>query len=92
MKDCTLPEICECGQQMQRDFQVEHCAVSGDFKQPIISESLAFDAIDIKQHRADFPDIDVDVQGRFARPILKNLRQKRRYLKGRKWIDQNSFI
>ena len=92
MADSGLPEQCACGQDMDRDFQAEHSNVRGDYDKPIVSDSMAFDSIDLAEHRKRFPDVDVKVDGRSAYPILRSLRQKRRYLKGRNCIDRNSFI
>ena len=93
MKDSSLSEICECGRDMDRDYITEQCAVRGDYNDPIVSESLAFDAIDLTEHRRRFPDIEVQVDhARSARPIFKNLNQKRRYLKARGFVDCNSFV
>lgn len=92
MKDCDLPEVCECGERMLRDFVAEHCAIRGDYNKPIVSESMAFDAIDIEEHRKRFPDVDVIVDhDRSARPILRNLNQKRRYMRARGFVDTRSF-
>ncbi len=92
MADSGLPEQCACGQIMGRDYHTEHSSVRGDYQRPIVSDSMAFDSIDLAEHRKRFPDIDVKVDGRSAYPILRNLGQKRRYLKGRNCIDHNSFI
>lgn len=93
MKDSGLSEICECGQQMQRDYTSEHSSVRTDYNDPIVSDSMAFDAIDLEEHRRQFPDVEVAVDhARSARPVFRNLNQKRRYLKARGFVDQNSFI
>lgn len=77
---------------MYRDLRAEHSSVRADYNRPIVSESMAFDAIDVAEHRRRFPDIEVKVDGRTANPVLRNLSQKRSYLKGRGFVDQNSFI
>ena len=93
MRDFALPEICKCGKPMSRDLITEHSAVRGDYNEPIVSDSMAFDAIDLAEHRKRFPDIEVVVDhARSARPMFKNLTQKRRYLKARGWIDCNSYV
>ena len=92
VKDHNLPEICKCGQRMQRDFIAEHQSVRGDYNEPIISDSMAFDARDLDEHRKRFPNIDVVVDhARSARPVFRSLGQKRAYLKARKWQDVNSY-
>jgi len=92
VKEHDIPEICECGTQMRRDFVTEHSSVRGDYKRPIISDSMAFDAIDLDEHRKRFPDIEVKVDhARSARPIFHSLGQKRKYLKARGFVDVNSF-
>ena len=93
VKDHNLPEICQCGKRMKRNYQKEHHAVRGDYKEPIVSEAMAFDAIDLGEHRKRFPDIEVQVDhARSARPIFKSLGQKRAYLKARGFIDCNSYV
>ena len=93
MADSSLPETCTCGMEMVRDYPAESGSVRGDYAEPIISESLAFDAIDLAEHRRRFPDIDVHVEhARCAKPIFRNLTQKRRYLKARGFVDCRSFI
>ena len=92
MKDSNSVVDCNCcGFDMQRDYAAEHSSVRGNYNEAIVSESLAFDAIDLAQHRKDFPNVDVDVDGRSARPILRSLSQKRKYLKKRGWVDVNAY-
>lgn len=92
MKDHAKPEACSCGARMTRDYTMEHAAVRGDYKVPIVSESLAFDAAEVAQHREQFPNIDLQVEGNSARPILRNLSQRRQYVKDRQFVDTNSFV
>ena len=92
MAECSNPEPCICGDEMCRDLRAEHSSVRADYSRPIVSESMAFDACDIAEHRRQFPDVEVKVDGRIANPVLRNLTQKRAYLKGRGFLDQNSFI
>ena len=92
MKDCRLPEVCVCGKLMERDFHAECHSVRGDYKKPIVSTSLAFDTQDLTEHRKQFHDVEVRVEGRMAEPILKSLSQKRKYLKARGWKDVNDFV
>ncbi len=93
MKDSGLSEICGCGAVMKRNYIAEHSAVRGDYNEPIVSDSMAFDAIDLVEHRRRFPNIDIQVDhARSARPIFRNLSQKRKYLKARGMVDVNSFI
>lgn len=92
MGDFALPEICDCGEPMIRNFVAEHSSVRGDYNQPIVSDSMAFDAIDLAEHQKRFPDVEVVVDhARSARPVFKNLGQKRAYLKARGFVDCNSF-
>jgi putative FmdB family regulatory protein len=92
MRDFDLPEICKCGKQMSRDLITEHSAVRSGYNKPIVSDSMAFDAIDLTEHRRQFPDIEVVVDhARSARPVFKSLSQKRKYLKARGFVDCNSF-
>jgi len=85
--------MCECGKQMFRDLKAEHSSVRGDYNEPIVSDSMAFDAIDLAEHRRRFPNIDVVVDhARSARPVFKNLSQKRKYLKARGFVDCNSYV
>lgn len=92
MRDFDLPEMCKCGKQMSRDLVTEHSAVRSDYKEPIVSDSMAFDAMDLDEHRKRFPDIEVRVDhARSARPVFRSLGQRRAYLKARKFVDCNSF-
>lgn len=93
MQDSDLPEICQCGASMERDFVAEHSSVRGDYNEPIVSDSMAFDAIDLDEHRRRFPHIEVVVDhARSARPVFRNLNQKRAYLKARGFVDCNSYV
>ena len=93
IEDYDLLELCDCGNFMVRDFVAEHCSVRGDYKEPIVSDSMAFDAQDLVEHRKRFPDIEVVVDhARSARPVFKSLGQKREYLKKRGWVDANSYF
>ena len=93
MRDSSLPNLCECGAETLRDFTAEHSSVRGDYNEPIVSDSMAFDAVDLAEHRRRFPDVEVVVDhARSARPVFRNLNQKRRYLKKRGWVDCNSFV
>ena len=82
---------CDCGRTMTRDIRAESHSVRGDYDEPIVSDSMAFDARpdDLAEHRRRFPSIDVHVEGRIAQPILRSLSQKKAYLKGRGWVDKN---
>ncbi len=40
---CTTPMI--------RDFVAEHASVRGDYNEPIVSTSMAFDAKEVAEHR-----------------------------------------
>jgi len=94
MRDSGSPEECPCGKTMERDFATEHSSVRGDYNKPIVSTSMAFDATDVPEHRRRHPGVElrVDEAGQTAYPILRNLSQKRKYLKARGWVDCNSFI
>ncbi len=73
---------------------MEHAAVRGDYNEPIVSSSMAFDSQDVDEHRRRHPGIElqVDHAGRTASPIFRTLSQKRAYMKARNWVDRNSFI
>jgi len=93
IKERNNSETCECGMSMDRDFIAERNSVRGDYNEPIISDSMAFDGIDLVEHRRRFPDVEVIVDhARSARPVFRSLSQKRKYLKARGWIDANSFV
>ncbi len=92
MKDSNVPQLCECNWYMDRDYPAEHSSVRGDYNEPIISDAMAFDTVDLAEHRKRFPKIDVEVDHRSARPILRGLSAKRAYMKARGWIDQNSYV
>lgn len=93
MRDFALPETCQCGESMNRNLHAEHSAVRGDYNTPIISTSMAFNTQDLDEHRKRHPNIElkIDMPGRTAYPVFRNLMQKRAYLKARKWVDCNSF-
>ena len=92
MQDRNISELCECGGIMGRDMLAEQSAVRGDYDEPIVSDSMAFDACDLAEHRQKFPGVDVVVDhDRAARPVFRSLTQKRKYLKARGWIDANSY-
>lgn len=93
INDHAKPEICSCGRKMKRDFVREHASVRGDYKKPIISTSLAFDSGDVDEHRRLHPGVElqIDTASHTAYPILRNLNQKRKYLKARGWKDVNSY-
>ena len=94
MEDYDLPEICECGDTMGRDFIAEHSSVRGDYNKPIISVSMAFNTDDLMEHRRKHPDIElkVDAAAKTAYPVFRNLSQKRKYLKARNWRECNSYV
>ena len=94
MADSSLPETCTCGIQMVRDYPAESGAVRGDYAEPIVSSSMAFNTQDLIEHRKRFPDIDlkIDKSGHAAYPVFKSLSQKRKYLKKRGWVDANSYF
>lgn len=78
--------------EFARDFLAEQSSVRGDYERPILAQSMAFDAVDLVEHRKRFPDVEVRTDGRIATPVLKSLSQKRRYLLQRGWRDNNSFF
>ena len=94
MQDRNISELCECGGMMGRDMLAEQSAVRGDYDEPIVSISLAFNTQDLDEHRKRYPNIDleVDTTGRTAYPIFRSMNQKRQYLKRRGWVDANSYI
>ena len=93
MADSNVPVICECGKRMVRNFSAELNSIRGDYNEPIVSDSMAFDAIDLVEHRKRFPNIEVVVDhARSARPVFRSLSQKRGYLKARRFVDCRSFI
>lgn len=91
MAESSLPVTCVCGTQMERNYQAEQCATHGDYSEPIISSSMAFDAQDADEHRKRHPGVELQIDGQFAYPVLRSLTQKRAYLKARKWQDNNAF-
>lgn len=93
MKDSGLPEKCVCGIPMERNFIAEHNSVRGDYDEPIVSTSLAFNTQDLDEHRRRHPGVElkIDIAGHTAYPVFRNLSQKRKYLKARGWVDCNSY-
>ncbi len=93
MEDSGTPWECGCGVQMERDFTAEHSSVRGDYEEPIVMGSMAFDAKDVAEHRRRFPGVDLVIDHeRSARPVMKSLSQKRAYMKARGWVDRNAFV
>lgn len=84
---------CDCGGLMWRDrlSELQGTSVRGEFKKPIVSESMGFPVEEVTEHREKFPDVDLEISEGFARPILRSEGQRRKYLKGRGWIDWKSF-
>lgn len=88
------PMICPiCGGKMRHDLVAQHASVRGDFKKPIVSDSMGFVATPeaVAEHRQLFPDIELDVSEGCARPVLRSLSQKRAYMKKQGWIDKKAF-
>lgn len=83
---------CVCLGTAIRDVLTERGTVRGDYNRPIIAQSMSFDAIDAKEHRRRFPNIEVRTEGRIATPVFRSLSQKRKYLKQRNWVDCRSFF
>ena len=94
MQDSDEPEMCECGERMERDYIAEHSSVRGDYNTPIVSTSMAFNTQDLAEHRRRHPGVDlkVDMAGHTAYPVLRSLSEKREYMKKRGWNDFNSFM
>lgn len=82
--------ICDCGIEMDRDYQAEHSNVRGDYNHPITSVSMAFNSQDVDEHRRRHPGVDlhVDKPGGTAYPILRSRSQKLAYLKARGWQEK----
>ena len=78
---------------MERDLVASHASVRGNYKHPIVSDSMAFsaDPASLAEHRAKFPDVDLHISEGTAQPVLRSLSQKRRYLKESGWVDRRSF-
>lgn len=91
MAASNRPEQCSCGEWLERDYQAEQCSGHGDYADPIISESMAFDSADANEHRRQFPNVGLAIEGRSAYPILRSLKQKKEYLKKRGFVDVKSF-
>ena len=71
-------ECCDCKVNMRRDFQAEHVNTSGkDYRRPIVSDSLALHPSQIAEHKREFPDIEVQSDGR---PVFDNYAKHQKYL------------
>lgn len=97
IKDRNLPAACTCKAPhglhgvADRDFMAGQINVRGDYKKPILAQSMSFDTVDLAEHRKRYPDVEVQTDGRIATPVLKSLSQKRRYLLQRGWRDNNGY-
>ena len=75
------PWYCKCGTEMYRDFNFHarsHGSGSGGgYRKKITSDSLAISPRQIAEHKAMFPDIDLDDQ---CRPVFDNYKAHQKYL------------
>lgn len=80
MADAEKPWRCPgCNVKMARDFQTDlPFASGGNYKKPIISDSLAVSANQVEEHRQLFPDVKILSDGR---PVFENFQQHNSYLK-----------
>ena len=89
------PMVCSvCGQVMSHDLIAQQPAVRGDYKTPIISDSMGFvaDKADVDEHRKRYPNIDLDIDNGCARPVFRNMGQKRGYMKSMGWEDKRAYV
>lgn len=76
-QDNRDPTMC-CGQPMYRDYHAELPQVTtGDYRTPLVSDSLAVNISQINAHRKLFPNIEMTSEGQ---PIFRNYRQHDDYL------------
>ncbi|MCK5614404.1 zinc ribbon domain-containing protein [Candidatus Pacearchaeota archaeon] len=67
----------ECGVKMNRDLQADIPFVSGDYKKPIHSDSLAIAPSQRAEHLKTFPDIKLDSKNR---PVFDSFGPHQAYL------------
>ena len=79
MNDAGGPILCECGQQMIRDFRRDLPNVGDkEYSRPIVSDSLAIMPSQREEHQRLHPDVKLDSE---CRPVFENYRQHDDYLK-----------
>jgi len=83
--------LCKCGVVMHTSIVDQRPTVRGEYNKPIVSDSMAFDPIDIEEHRKKYPDIDLVVDEVSARPVLRSLSQRRAYQKERGFVDTRDY-
>ena len=76
---------------MTRDFTSRPASVRGDYREPVVAQSMAFDTADLAEHRKRFPGVEVQIDGRSAIPVLTSHSQRKAYMKQRGWRDNNGF-
>ncbi|KKL65566.1 hypothetical protein LCGC14_2153720, partial [marine sediment metagenome] len=75
----TLQECPMCGQPMQRDIVADAPRVHGKrfYEAPLHSDSLAIAKSQVAEHKAKWPDIEIDSE---FRPVFKSFKQHDGYL------------
>jgi putative FmdB family regulatory protein len=87
----VLPTCPKCGLLMPQVFGRQ--AVRASYKKPVELQSMGFiaDPIDVAEHRARFPNVDLVMREGSAIPVMRSLGQKRAYLKAVGWADTRSY-
>ncbi len=86
--------VCEhCTRVMRRDYQAEHTGVRGNYKSPIVMQSMAIMPDEVAKHRELHPTVELrQVPGGMYAPVAHSLGEKRQILKSRGWADKNSYV
>lgn len=94
MKEDEPVYVCEnCNTPMSRDYQAEHTAVRGNYKRPIVMESLGVHPSEIAEYRKQFPQHELaSTSDGFMAPVAHSLGEKRQILKDHRWVDKNSYV
>ena len=85
------PDCPVCNILMPKVFAAH--SVRGDYKRPILMQSMGFpaDPAEVAAHRRLYPSVDLKFQQGHAIPVMRSLNQKRAYLKANGWVDNRSF-
>lgn len=87
--DC--PPCPNCGAPTSLNVIASGTNVRGDYKQPIVSDSLGFSEEDVAEHRQRFPEIELVISEGCARPKFRSLSQRRKYLDAINWADVKDY-
>jgi len=76
----------DCGKDMAWDCRI---AIHGNYRRPIISDSLAINPSQIPEHKKRFPNIEITPDGR---PIFDNFTKHENYLQATGFVKHKQKI